>query len=487
VVLAGIIGQVFNGHDLRRLASWNEGAYMPQPRCSRSIHLPYVTGLLLLLIITSGVLPNAAHSHQEARRSGGAISGWVRDGATGQGVQATVHVGAQVLHTDAAGVIPSGTIPFDPGIDQVDVVVDAPGYPSWRYNNVQLSQRHPVELHVELGAPTAPSTATFAATNTAVTLDHPPDYINVGRTFNTTCVYPPTNVQRIDRVPFMVYVRNVLPFEWISSWPAASLDAGAVAASQFAWSTALVERKWTRRGYAFDVLDSTCDQVYQDRTAQQNFASTDAAVARMWGTVLLRDDKLITTYFRNTDERCGLVGGSDCMGQYGSRDRANEGMTGLDILHYYYDPITPTLRLPEDRAVIWEQSPDPVLQPGKTRTLQVRVLNVGASIWERSSTELVIVDPDAPNNSEYRSPFVHSSWIDTQHPATLSTSSLALGEDGTWRFTIAAPPDMEPGTYQLALRWQYRDGTAIPIEPAIRWTVTVTPPLQPLLWMPLAR
>jgi hypothetical protein len=300
-------------------------------------------------------------------------------------------------------------------------------------------------------------------------------------------VYPPTNVQRIDRVPFMVYIRNVLPYEWFTSWPAASLDAGAVAATQFAWSTALLERKWTRRGYSFDVLDSTCDQVYKDRTAQQNFASTDAAVARMWGTILLRDDKLITTYFRSTDERCEQVGGPDCMGQYGSRDRANEGLSGLDILRYYYDPITPTLRLPQDRAVVWERSPDPLLQQGKTATLDLRLLNVGASVWDRSSTELVVVDPSNPANSSYRSPFVHSTWLDARHPAAPNVSSMTLGQDGMWRFTIAAPSTMKPGTYQLALRWQHRDGTVIPTEPSLTWTITVTPPLKPTIWVPVSR
>lgn len=441
---------------------------------------------MLVMMIVGGALPYATQAHQD-QKQGGSVGGWVRDLATGLGVQATVQVGEHVVSTNEDGTIPSTTIPFASPRLMVDVIVEASGYPTWRYNDVELSQAHPIELHVELGAPAMPPVPFLAATVAASALDRPPDFINIGRTFNATCVYPPTNVQRIDRVPFMVYVRNVLPYEWIPSWPAASLDAGAVAAGQFAWSTALIQRKWSRHGYAFDVLDSACDQVYKDRAPTQSFPATDAAVARMWGMILLRNDKLITTYFRDTDTRCATSGTSDCMGQYGSRDRANEGMTALEILRHYYDPITPTLRLPMDRAVVWERSPDPVIQQGTTHTLDVRLLNVGGSVWNRGATELRVIDPIAPSNTAYRSPFIHSTWIDAHRPAQMNVASAALGQDATWRLTIMVPSGIAPGTYKLVLRWQHRDGTVIPIEPTLMWNVTVTPSFTQAIWVPVVR
>ncbi len=446
-------------------------------------YVPFVVGFLVLLMFLGGAQPRTAQSRMFA--DGGVVQGFVRDHATGAGVAATVRMGEQVLHTAADGTIPITTIPFRTATHTVDVVVEAPGYPTWRYNDVELAQAHPVALHVELGAPAAPATPALADI-TLTSLDRPPDFVNVGRTFNSACVYPPTNVQRVDRVPFMVYIRNVLPYEWIPSWPAASLDAGAVAATQFAWSTALIERKWTRRGYAFDVVDSTCDQVYAERTAAQNFASTDAAVARMWGTVLLRDNKLITTYFRNTDERCAQVGGDDCMGQYGSRDRANEGMNGLEILQHYYDPITPTLRLPDDRAVLWERSPDVRVSPGTTRTLSLRLLNVGAATWERDSSELRVINPADPS-SAHQSLFRHSSWVDAAHPAQLGVAHVTRGQDHTFRFTINVPSNLPYGTYQFVLRWQHTDGTPVPIEAPPVWTITVGAPLEPQVWIPAIR
>jgi hypothetical protein len=473
---------------------FHEGASMLHHERMQRSHKPFVVGVLVLLIMVGGALPRTAQGRLPT--SGGVVGGFVRDHLTGAGMAATVRVGDQVLHTSADGTIPTTTIPFHTSTRTVDVLVEASGYPTWRYDDVELAQAHPVELHVKLGAPVVPSTpakstagmhnATRLATVSAASLDQPPDFITIGRTFNTTCVYPPTNVQRVDRVPFMVYVRNVLPFEWIHTWPAASLDAGAVAASQFAWSTALLERKWTKRGYPFDVLDSTCDQVYADRTATQNFSSTDAAVARMWGTVLLRDNKLITTYFRNTDERCELVGGSDCMGQYGSRDRANEGMNGLEILQHYYDPITPTVRLPSDRAVVWERSPYVHVSPGTTPTLSLRLLNVGASTWGRDTTELRVVNPANPD-SEHQSLFRHSSWVDATHPAQLSVGQVVRGQDHTFRFTINVPSVMPYGTYQFALRWQHADGTPIGTDTPLVWTINVGAPLEPQVWLPLIR
>lgn len=439
--------------------------------------------VVLVLIAVVGAQPHVARG--QVIGGGSVVRGTVRDHVTGAGVAATVRIGDLVLHTASDGTIPATTIPFAMPTHGVDVVVDAPNYPTWRFNDVELAHTHPVELQVALGAPAAPSVPTLAAA-TVASLDRPPDFINIGRTFNSACVYPPTNVQRIDRVPFMVYVRNVLPYEWIPSWPAASLDAGAVAAAQFAWSTALIDGKWTKRGYAFDVVDSTCDQVYQDRTAAQNFVSTDAAVARMWGTMLLRDNKLLTTYFRNTDERCAQVGGPDCMGQYGSRDRANEGMSGVEILQHYYDPVAPMSRLPLQRAVVWERSPNVVVNPGTTRTLRLRLLNVGASTWGRANAELRVVNAANPG-AAFQSPFRHSSWIDAQHPAQLGTASVARGGDHAFWITIAAPPTLAPGTYQFALRWQHRDGSVITTEQPLGWTITVAPPAQPRIWLPVTR
>jgi peptidoglycan hydrolase-like amidase len=87
------------------------------------------------------------------------------------------------------------------------------------------------------------------------------------------------------------------------------------------------------RGYPFDLLDSTCDQVYKPNSAAPD---TDAAIARTWSTQFLLDGKLIPLFYRSTADNCPAVPG--CMGQIESRDRANIGENAQQILSYFYDP-----------------------------------------------------------------------------------------------------------------------------------------------------
>ncbi len=160
-----------------------------------------------------------------------------------------------------------------------------------------------------------------------------PAYIRVGRTFSSQCAGKP-RIQRVDVVPFKDYVKNVLPHEWIASWSDASLDAGAVAVAQYAYQTAVIEQKWSRRGYAFDVVDSMCDQVYIDGLSHPR---TNAAVDRMWGLTMVRNGATFTPYYRATDALCSGVG--DCMGQWGSQNLAVQGLNAAQILTRYYGNI----------------------------------------------------------------------------------------------------------------------------------------------------
>lgn len=158
-----------------------------------------------------------------------------------------------------------------------------------------------------------------------------PEYVVVGRTYTADCITPPRDAPTV-RVRFVDYLRNVLANEWVTTWPAASLDAGAVAVKQFAWHTVVIERKWRDRGYPFDLVDNTCDQFYRDASADPR---TDAAIQRTWATVLTRDGGLLPTYYRDTKATC--AGRSDCMGQVESAVLAGAGQTYLQILARYYN------------------------------------------------------------------------------------------------------------------------------------------------------
>jgi hypothetical protein len=43
-------------------------------------------------------------------------------------------------------------------------------------------------------------------------------------------------------------------------------------------------------------------------------------------------------YYRSHDGLCAERGGEDCMGQWGSYERARAGETGTQILLHYYAP-----------------------------------------------------------------------------------------------------------------------------------------------------
>jgi hypothetical protein len=447
--------------------------------------------LLLVALVGSGVGSFAARVEaQSAARNSAIVTGWVHDAKTGQGIGgAIVHVGSTILTTDAQGNLPRGTVPLASSTMNTDVEVVAEQYPTWRYSGLNLAAGQTVELHIELSdQPMAQPQPKPVAPRPVSIFDGPPEFIDVGRTFGTDCVFPPTNVQRVDRMPFIDYVRNVLPNEWVNTWPDASLDAGAVAVTQYAWSEAFVKQKWRAQGYPFDVVDSTCDQVYKDRDTSKDYTRTDAAVARMWGTIITRSSSLITTYYRAKDSQCGS---KDCMGQWGSYNLANKGYSGLQILFYYYGGASGNLSAyataPKHRGLILQRSPDVTVWPGRSQTLSVKMRNTGTATWQKNATQLVAIDPQAATPTPSDSPLVNESWLNPQQPATLLQSKAVIGMDGTWSFTVTAPEGLKPGRYQIAVQPRAEDGSWIDTNTRIVWNVTVAPPLAPAIWIPGAR
>ena len=144
---------------------------------------------------------------------------------------------------------------------------------------------------------------------------------------------------RVERVAFKTYVKNVLPNEWISSWPAASLDAGAMATKSFAWYWALHSTRTTPSGKCYDVRDDTGSQVYRPGSAK---ASTSAAVDRTWNTRMTRSGKILQAHYCATKTACGAWVDGNWMSQYGSRDQAAAGKKDAAILKSYYSNIVLT-------------------------------------------------------------------------------------------------------------------------------------------------
>jgi len=155
----------------------------------------------------------------------------------------------------------------------------------------------------------------------------------------TTILVYRVSLNRVDRVDFETYVENVLPNEWISSWPAESLKAGAMAVKSFGWYWALHSTRKTSGGACFDVYDTTSSQVYKPGTAT---SATNSAVTATWGTRMTRSGDILQASYCSTTTACGSWSTGNEMSQYGSRDLANDGDSYSTILHYYYSNITLT-------------------------------------------------------------------------------------------------------------------------------------------------
>ena len=144
---------------------------------------------------------------------------------------------------------------------------------------------------------------------------------------------------KVERVAFKTYVKNVLPNEWITSWPAASLDAGAMAVKSYGWYWALHSTRKTSGGACFDVYDSTSSQVYRPGSA---VASMSAAVDRTWTARMTRSGNILQAHYCSTTTACGAWVTGNWMSQYGSRDQAAAGKSYSTILKSYYSGIVIT-------------------------------------------------------------------------------------------------------------------------------------------------
>jgi hypothetical protein len=149
---------------------------------------------------------------------------------------------------------------------------------------------------------------------------------------STILVYR-VNLGRVDRVDFRTYVKNVLPNEWIPSWPQESLKAGAMATKSYAWYWALHSTRTTPGGHCYDIRDDTGDQVYRPGSAT---AATSRAVDATWGARLTRSGNVLQAHYCSTSTACGAWQDGNWMSQYGSRELARAGRGYATILTRYY-------------------------------------------------------------------------------------------------------------------------------------------------------
>ena len=151
-----------------------------------------------------------------------------------------------------------------------------------------------------------------------------PDYITVH------LGAPTSNAANI-RVPFQDYIKNVACSEIYPTWPTNALLANIAAIVTFALNRIYTE--WYRsRGYNFDITNSTVyDMAYvRNREIYKNISELVDGVF----TVYAHRDGFRNPYF--TEFCNGTTATCSGLSQWGTVILANQGLSVLEILRYYY-------------------------------------------------------------------------------------------------------------------------------------------------------
>ena len=146
---------------------------------------------------------------------------------------------------------------------------------------------------------------------------------------------------RVDVIAFETYVKGVLPHEWIRSWHAASLRAGAIAIRTYA-------ANWIMNGGKYscaDLDDTTASQVYRD----EFFAVTNTAVDATASTFAIKNGLPVFAEYSAENGHPTATGISDppCAGktrfghgrgtcQWGSQRWATQSKSHTWIVEHYY-------------------------------------------------------------------------------------------------------------------------------------------------------
>ncbi|MBN1266306.1 MAG: carboxypeptidase regulatory-like domain-containing protein, partial [Anaerolineales bacterium] len=311
----------------------------------------------------------------------------------------------------------------------VTIIVTHSHYGEWRIENLNLvandtvilnvkMEEDPVEIILQPPVYDRPSlleslpAGALAALPQADQSEEPlPETILVGVTGSSTC--DANASYTVEEIDFNYYVKHVMPNEWGAPWPYESYRAGAMAIKMYAWAYIADGGKWYMKDPPFDVMDSTCDQVY--RTIYE-LDSMNKAVDFTWNWRLLDGDQLFHTFYRAWEYQCPSELDGHCLGQWDSRDLALDGYTWDEILAAFYTNgvLTP----------VW----DP---PG------------GYSLYYRGNgygdLDRVKIEIDDPDNSDPGPPadigaddFTLEFWVKIE-AGDNTAGSVSCGADTSWR------------------------------------------------------
>jgi peptidoglycan hydrolase-like protein with peptidoglycan-binding domain len=132
-------------------------------------------------------------------------------------------------------------------------------------------------------------------------------------------------------IPFEDYISNVTSSEIYPTWPDSAIRANAYAQISFALNRVYTQF-YRSRGYDFDITNSTAyDQSFVN--GRSIFENVSRIVSEIFNSYVRRRgniEPLFTAYCDGIKVQC------NGLSQWGSVDLANDGMTPIEILKYYY-------------------------------------------------------------------------------------------------------------------------------------------------------
>ncbi|HLD73183.1 MAG TPA: SpoIID/LytB domain-containing protein [Candidatus Nanoarchaeia archaeon] len=143
----------------------------------------------------------------------------------------------------------------------------------------------------------------------------------------------------VDTVPLKLYTQRVLDNEWNTTWNQESLRSGAMAVKLYGWYRVDEPQKWSLIGA--DVVDFTCDQMYDETTQLKTNQSVDDTWSYYAEKNYSGTEKVLEAlHYQGTDgiwkkeivEYPGLQ-----MSQWGSQYLVQSGKPWEYILNYYYN------------------------------------------------------------------------------------------------------------------------------------------------------
>src|SRR5437879_62418 len=277
----------------------------------------------------------------------------------------------------------------------------------------------------------------------------------------TSQVDPPPSIRvyrhasgAVETVGFGDYTRNVLSREWIGSWTAESLRAGALAVKSYAWYQVLHWRGGVNAAdQCFDLRDDTVDQVYDP--SKPTWSTASAAVDATWTTRVLKSGAIFPTYYNggSQDEPCGANANGWRMYQWGTQACGLAGKSAAEIVGIYYYPAVTVADAPPTATATPSPTPTPAATPSPTSAPRATATPTAAATPAATPSGTPVATP-RPTATPTPVPTSPASPVQTPLPTPPPVQELPGGGQSGIEGAASpppAPPD-DPGAVTASAR-----------------------------------